>query len=91
METTISIKELSEIITTMSVYTLKIYLSNYKFNKFKTTNTDGIHSRYLICEDFLSTLYTYFWYKNRIKEAEKLKRFFKTYRIKCLEFEEFVK
>ena len=88
---TISIKELAEIINTMARSTLQIYLSNYKFNKFRATRVEVPNARYHISREFLNTLYTLFWHRNRIKEGEKLKKHFKEYDIEIIPFEEFVK
>ena len=52
---------------------------------------DGINARYEICEKFLNTLYTDLWNRNRINEAEKLRKHFKDFNVKAVSWEEFVK
>ena len=90
METT-SVKELSKIITSMNIQTLYVYMSNYKFNKFKVNKlSTGINARYFLTRDLLNTLYTLLWIRNRVKEAEKLKRHFSLYNIKAIEWEDYV-
>lgn len=87
---TLSIKELSNILNSISTTTLQTYLSNYKFNKFKKSVIDGINARYEISEKFLSTLFTDLWNRNRIKEAETIRKYFKNFNVKILPWEEFI-
>lgn len=90
METT-SVKELSKIITSMNIQTLYVYMSNYKFNKFKVNKlSTGINARYFLTRDLLNTLYTLLCIRNRVKEAEKLKKHFSLYNIKAIEWEDYV-
>ena len=90
METT-SVKELSKIITSTNIQTLYVYMSNYKFNKFKVNKlSTGINARYFLTRDLLNTLYTLLWIRNRVKEAEKLKKHFSLYNIKAIEWEDYV-
>jgi hypothetical protein len=87
----ISTRELSEIIPTVCLETLQRYLSNYRFNKFRKTHTEGRNAVYEVNNEFLNTLYSLFWYRNRAKEAEKLKKHFKEFNIKVLSWEEFIR
>lgn len=88
---TISIKELSEIITSIHIRTLEMYLDNYRFNKFRVMPMScGINARFFLSKDFLNTLYTLLWIRNRVKEAEKLKKHFSLYDIKAIEWEDLV-
>jgi uncharacterized membrane protein YkgB len=91
MTQTIKTKELSKIISSISISTLQIYLSNYKFNKYRVSHTDGINALFKINTGFLNTLYTYFWHKGRDEEAKMLKKHFKDYDVKALCWEEFVR
>ncbi len=91
MTQTIKTKELSKIISSISISTLQIYLSNYRFNKYRVTNTDGINAIFVINTGFLSMLYTYFWHRGRNKEAETLKRHFKDFNIKALCWEDYAR
>lgn len=90
METT-SVKELSKIITSMNIQTLYVYMSNYKFNKFKVNKlSTGINARFFLTRDLLNTLYTLLWMRNRVKAAEKLKKYFEEYDVEAIEYEVFV-
>jgi hypothetical protein len=88
---TISAKELAEIFNTMAKTTVETYLSSYKFNKFRASCIETPRCRFYISQDFLNTLYTLLWHKNRVGEAQKLKKHFKEFDIDIIPFEEFVK
>ena len=75
----------------LSKCTLLSYLSNYKFNKFRITYADGITAQYDLCDKFLSTLYTCLCHRNKIKSAERLKKYYNDYNIKILDWEEFIR
>ena len=88
---TISVKELAEITKTIHDRTLEMYLDNFRFNKYRVMPMScGINARYFLTRDFLNTLYTLLWIRNRVKEAEKLKRHFSLYNIKAIEWEDYV-
>lgn len=88
---TISTKELCGAIDTISRHTMISYLSNYRFNKFRKTKTDGINARYEVSPKFLNMLYTHLWHRNRFTDAQKLKKLFRNYDIQVIEWEEYVK
>lgn len=77
-------------ITKMGEYTLNNYLDSYKFNKFKLTERPVKFRKFILSIDFLNMLYTFFWYRGRIKQAERLKRHFKEYNIDVLKWEDFI-
>ena len=88
---TISIKEMADILKSIHIRTLEMYLNNYRFNKYRVMPMScGINARFFISRDFLNTLYTLLWIRNRVKEAEKLKKHFSLYNIKAIEWEDFV-
>lgn len=88
---TISIKEMADIIKSIHIRTLEMYLNNYRFNKYRVMPMScGINARFFISRDFLNKLYTLLWIRNRVKEAEKLKKHFSLYDIKAIEREDYV-
>ena len=89
---TISVKELSEIITSIHIRTLEMYLENFRFNKYRVLPmSNGIHSRFFITKDFLEEFYTTLWMRNRVKAAEKLKKHFEEYDVEAIDYENFVR
>ena len=86
----IGLRELQEILQDIYIDTIRIYLCNYRFNKYRITTTVGYNSRYMLTSEFLSLLYTYLLRRNKYKAAENLKKHFKIYKIECLEWEDFI-
>ena len=81
--------DISEI-TGVKLDTLILYLNSYKFYKFELTQIPVKYRKFKLNIDFLNMLYTFLWYRGRVKEAEKLKNFFQNYNIECLKWEDFV-
>jgi hypothetical protein len=88
---TIGTRELIKLLDGIYKDTLMVYLSNYKFNKFRATPDIGINSRYFLNRDFLNLLYTTLFNKNKIKAADNLEKHFKDFNIEALPWEEFIK
>lgn len=86
----ISVRELQEIMQDIYIDTVKLYLCNYRFNKYRLTHFTGNNARYMLRSDFLSLFYTYLLVRNKYNAAENLKKHFKIYKIKCLEWEDFI-
>ena len=75
----------------MNIQTLLVYLTNYRFNKFRVNPlSTGINARFIVSKEFLDTIYTLLWIRNRYKEAEKLKSAFAPIQVKPIEWEAFV-
>lgn len=87
---TISTKKLSEKMNGLSLYTLVLYLHNFRFNKFRTTFSAGAVARYLLNQEFLCTLYTLLKLKRKDTAANNLKKHFQDYKIFAYDLEEFV-
>ena len=88
---TISVKELAEITKTIHDKTLERYLENFRFNKYRVMPMScGINARFFITKDFLDEFYTLLWMRNRVKAAEKLKKYFEEYDVEAIEYEDFV-
>lgn len=86
---TITTLELAKI-TGLYKYTLRNYLGNYRFNKYRLTNRDGLYSLYEISYDFLNTLYNFFLLRVKHKPADKLQKHFKDFNFKVMNYEEFL-
>lgn len=88
---TISAREIIEIIKTLSKSTILNYLDNYRFTKFRVTHYSKINDRFYLTREFLTALYSFFWYRNKIKEATTVKNYFKEFDLEVMPYEEYVK
>ena len=89
MRETIGIRELQDIIKVMHLETLRLYLNNYRFTKFRATQHSGLRSKYYLSRGFLNVLYTMFLERKREKAAKNLNDHFKN--LEWLDWEEYVK
>lgn len=80
-------KELQEIMRGIKLQALCVYLDNYKFNKYRVDKTLINRCRYIICDEFLSLLYTLLMRRGKIKEGRLLKNYFEGYKIKNYDLE----
>jgi hypothetical protein len=81
---TITLNQLEKIVKTISLYTLKIYLSNYKFYKYEERKPYERDAKYRVDGGFLNLLYTTLYYRRKIKEANRIKTTFKDYKIELI-------
>ena len=88
MRETIGTRELQEIIDKINLQTLKTYLNNYRFNKFRATYSTGNKARYYVTRDFLNVLYTLLLSRRKEEAAYNLDAHFKN--LKCLPWEDFI-
>lgn len=89
MRETIGTRELQEIIKVLHIDTIKIYLNNYRFSKYRATPSSGHRARYYLTQDFLNVFYTMLLERKREKAANNLNDHFKN--LEWLEWEEYVK
>lgn len=87
---TIGLKELHEIIGCLHIGTIKIYLQNYRFNKFRMTYSTGHKARYKLDTEFLNLFYTYLLNRNRVKAANRLAEHFKDFDLTVIDWEDFI-
>jgi hypothetical protein len=88
---TISTHELHNILKDISLNTLMLYLNNYRFTKYRATYMSGANARYYVCADFLRNLFTFLIAKNKDDAAFNLQSHFSEFKIKPIDWEEFVK
>jgi hypothetical protein len=86
---TITTLELSNIIK-MHKYTLQSYLSNYRFNKYRITEKDGLYALYNLSNMFLNIFYNFLLMRNRYNQAKMLKDHFKDFNFKIMSYEDFL-
>lgn len=88
---TISVEELIKVLKTMHKATVIMYLDNFRFNKYRTSITNGLKASYLLNNEFLNNFYTYLVNKNRLEEAIRLQRYYKNiFDIKTLEIDDYI-
>jgi hypothetical protein len=87
---TISTYDLHDILKEISLPTLILYLNNYRFAKHRVTYMTGANARYYISAEFLRILFTYLIAKNRDDAAFNLQSHFKKYKIRPIDWEEFI-
>ena len=80
--------ELQKILKYLSLQTLCVYLDNYQFSKFRLDTVVKNKCNFIICDEFLSLLYTTLLRRCRSLEAKRLKNYFNTYTIKYLDYED---
>lgn len=89
-EDTIGVPELTDILGGVTKETVARYLNSFRFARFRTTNTIGYRSRYLLNTEFLSILYTLLDHRGRYKEARNLEKHFKSYKVSLMDWEDFL-
>ena len=87
---TISTHNLQKILKEISLPTLILYLNNYRFSKHRATYMAGANARYYISAKFLRILFTYLIAKHRDDAAFNLQTHFDKYKIKPIDWEEFI-
>ena len=87
---TISTHSLHEIVKDISLDTLILYLNNFRFAKYRATFMAGSNARYYLNSEFLRTLFTFLIAKNRDEAAFNLQSHFKKYKIRPIDWEEFI-
>lgn len=87
---TISTHELHNILKDISLETLILYLNNYRFTKHRFKYMHGANARFYLSSEFLRTLFTYLLTKNRDDAAFNLQAHFKKFKIRPIDWEEFI-
>lgn len=87
---TISTIELIKTLDSLSASTVLIYLNNFRFSKFRKTDTTGKRARYELSSKFLNTLYSYLVYRNREDAAQQFRNYFKDFDLNLMSWEDFV-
>ena len=90
MQETISVRELSDIIKVLNNDTIRIYLQSYRFNKFRTTYSNGSKAKFKLSTEFLNMFYTYLLNRNRVKASQNLAEHFKEFDLTVMDWEEFI-
>lgn len=87
---TMNAKQLQEVLKHIHLSTVNLYLENYRFNPFRISTLPGTRSRYHICNEFLSLLYTMLLHKNKEVAADELRECFPEHNIRIIPWEQYV-